>query len=194
MKCAKHTDREAVAQCAECGAYICSECAEKTAELKEHCGVLCVECYRKEIEGARDFYVGDRKKKLRRIITSCVLYVVGLLAIISAFAIGAQGIELFWRVLIGLLFCGWDGAVAGWRKGEQAQEEYERKYGATYTVTDDGVYKEDGFFKKLIMSLIGMVIGVIVTPINVIRYAVGMKKDKVNVEMFERELAAISED
>lgn len=44
MKCLKHPDKDAVAQCADCGAGVCGECAERTKLLTQDygCSVSCM--------------------------------------------------------------------------------------------------------------------------------------------------------
>lgn len=59
MVCVNHRDREAVAQCSGCGAYICAECAQKSEPLKSVCGTLCPSCYRDKITQTRDLGGAD---------------------------------------------------------------------------------------------------------------------------------------
>lgn len=63
MNCSNHTEKSAVAQCAECGAGVCADCATKTRLLKEDFGVLCTDCYREKLEMMSDFYRQDKGKK-----------------------------------------------------------------------------------------------------------------------------------
>lgn len=164
MYCFKHPGRVAATTCRSCGSPVCAECAEKTAPLRENYGVLCLDCARKETEEAIDFYRDKKKKSLKRLIISTILYVFGIATIIAGIAEGVD--QAYVMLLVGVIMCGFYTGMT-WRKAAQdSHDDYERKHGATYTVTDNGVYKEDGFWMKLIFFLIGVALGVVITPIR----------------------------
>lgn len=187
MKCEKHPNREVVAQCNNCRAGVCAECAQATVELREEYGTLCVSCYNEVVRKAVTYYEDDCSKKKKNIITSIVLYIIGLIMIFA----NLTG-EQYMSTLLGVFLCGFYSAISGWKKGEAEHDEYERKHGISYNVTSDGIEREDGFFLKLIIAVLYMVVGVIATPINVIKNSIRIKKNKEMIEDLTREMARVS--
>ena len=190
MNCARHPDRTAVAQCTECGAYLCADCAETTKPLQEEEGTLCIDCYQKKLRAAAEHFMENRKKRLKKVIVSIIMYALGILTV--AIGLTSEGVKMVVCLVLGVILCGIYTAISGWRTGEKAHEEYELKHGASYTVTDSGVYRDTGFLTKLLMFLLGAAFGVIVTPISVITNLVGMKSDKRTAEEFRTEAANAS--
>ena len=189
MICANHPDREAVAKCVECGAFLCRECVEKTKELKETCGTLCPDCYKKELEKGRDFYKTRAAKSLGYALVMTVFYLIGviLIAVVNNSSLESGYILLF----IGFLLCGLFGAIAGWKLADRSLRESEAKHGATYVITDTGVQKESNTWLKIIFFIFGLVFGIFMTPINIIRYFIRTAKDKKTAKQFDLEIQAI---
>lgn len=116
-----------------------------------------------ELSEALNYYKKQNRKRLTRIIISIIAYFLGVIMIIVGLAEGT-----FQMVVVGVICCGIYTGLT-WRKAaKEAHEEEERENGATYTVTEDGIYKNDGFWFKLIFFLIGVAIGTVITPIRVI--------------------------
>ncbi len=185
MKCKKH-QREVVAMCTECNAGVCDICTDATSELRDTCGTLCIPCYIDKVKQSIEWYTQNRGKALKNIIVSCILYFFGVIMIIAGLAD-----KTYPMALMGLFFCGFYSAISGWKKAEDAHNEYERKHGASYTITDDGVYRNDGFFGKLITAAIFTVFGVIITPIRVIKNFVSRAKDKKTIEELNMEIQRV---
>lgn len=185
MKCSKHSDSEAVAQCQECGAFVCEKCVDATKYAREDYGILCLDCYADKMSRAVNFYKKDSKKKLTRIIISCVLYVFGLTAIISGIASEPM------MAIVGVIFCGIYTGLT-WRKvATEAHEENERRNGVSYVVTDSGIERKDGFWMKLIFFLIGTILGVIITPIRCIIDAISISKNKKSIKSLNEGIAEL---
>ena len=187
MQCKRHHN-EVVAICAECGAGVCDTCTEATASLHEECGTLCIPCYVREMNNAITWYETKRSKALKNIIISCVLYAMGAMMILLGMSESPANYPM---ALVGVFFCGFYSAISGWKKAESAHDEYEYKHGASYTITDDGIYRNTGFFWKLLTAAIFTVIGVIATPINVIRNIIGRARDQETVESLIYEIERV---
>ena len=176
MKCSKHNDVEAIGQCQECGAYVCEKCAEATKYAREDYGILCPECYADRMANAVNIFKKDNKKRLTRIIVSCILYLFGLVAIISGITSEPM------MVVVGVIFCGIYTGLTWHKMGEAVHEENERKNGVTYVVTDSGVERKDGFWMKLVFFIIGTIFGVVITPIRCIIDIISINKNKKSIK------------
>ncbi len=189
MNCARHPDRAAVGQCAQCGAYVCAECAEATKSLRDTEGTLCVDCYRRDLASAGEYYRQSTKRRLIRVIISIICYIAGIVMMI----VGPSGDTLgLFAIPIGLVLCGLFNAIAEWRKESERHAEHERKYGVTYTVTDTEIKRDTGLGMKVFMFILGAVLGVVITPINVIKDIVGMRSDTKTAAMFDEEAEAVA--
>lgn len=189
MKCKRHPSQEIVALCNECNVGLCGDCADATQSLQEDYGTLCIPCYTKELNNMKSWYVEKRESVKKKIITSCVLYGIGLVLILVGLLDKQSS---FMMSVFGVFCCGFYNAIKGWKRGEEEHEEYERKHGASYTVTSDGIEYDDGFFKKLLIAAIYTVIGVIVTPFSVISNISKRKKYLACIEELEQEIARVS--
>ncbi len=195
MKCEKHTNNDAVAECTQCGVTICKECAENTKNLREYCGALCLDCYANNIMHA----LLDTKEELRKIgqklKIKMILYFIGLICI----AIGCVGIatnnvdlsQLF--IPFGVIFCGIYMGIAGWKAAKESVDDYDSKHGATYTVSSDGsVYRDEGLGMKIVFFILSVAFGIIATPISCLGDSLKKKELTYNTAMFEEELARIN--
>ena len=193
MNCARHPNRAAVGQCVSCGAYVCAECAEATKPLREAEGTLCVDCYQRDLNEAGEFYRRSIKKRIIKIVISVIFYIAGII-MLSIGAAGSTTDALTKGIMTvgGLILCGFFTAIGNWRAEKEAHEAHERKYGATYTVTESGVYRDTNLGGKILMFLLGAVLGVVMTPISVIKDIVGIRADRKNVAMFEDEIARVA--
>ena len=183
MVCVNHRDREAVAQCSECGAYICAECAQKSEPLKSVCGTLCPSCYRDKITQTRDYYSGQRKKKLASAIVSLICYVLGWI-----FAAAIPGMVF---TVIGIVLIGIYPAIAWFRFAGKSLDDYGAKHGATYVVTDSGVHRDRAVWLRVVFFFAGLIFGIFITPINIIRWFISAAKNKKTAKMYEAELASL---
>lgn len=174
MKCSRHNDRDAVAQCASCGVGVCAECADSTADLRNSCGTLCIDCYCNEMQGTADYYRKDMIKRIIRIIVSGLLYIFGMIAIICAVAEKEYVI-----CAVGILMCGVYTGITWFRTAKAQHEEYERTHGVTYDINADGsITRNEGWLKKILFFVIGTLFGVVVTPVRIVIDGLGIKKDK----------------
>ena len=185
MYCKRH-QRGIVAMCTECNSGVCDICADATSNLREECGTLCIPCYIKELNGSIEYYQQQRKSLLNNILISCILYAIGAFMAITGIIDGTYAMAI-----LGLFFCGFYTAIAGWKKAEQAHNDYEYKHGASYTVTDSGVYHNDGFWGKLIVAIFATILGVIVTPFRAIVNAIKRKNFKNLIEELEEEISRV---
>lgn len=99
MKCFYHNDRDAVAQCSECGKFLCSECAEGWKPT------LCPSC-------GEAVSSNNKSNSVASLILAVILFIIG-----AAFAWGmcaADGTEPNFG---GILFIGYMVAAvpSGWR-------------------------------------------------------------------------------
>ncbi len=183
MNCTKHPNRVAVAQCTHCGAGICEECAEATEYTRQECGTLCIDCYCNELAETAEAQAKRNKKRLTRIILSCISYALGLIIAIcgiSEIAEGGSDGPIF--IALGIVLCGIYTGLT-WKNAAQDKfDREERENGATYVITDDGIYKKDAFWLKIVYFIIGAVLGVVITPVRVIIDSVTHKKTKAYIK------------
>lgn len=189
MFCARHPDRPAVAQCTQCGAFICAQCAEMTGAKETTSGILCTKCYEKKLLQCKEFLNKRYPKRLQKIILSIVFYIIGLLIVISSFATGEIGMF----TIFGAILCGFYPALAGWDKGAKEHEEEERQYGARFHISSNGeIYRESGIGKQICYFIFGVIFGVVATPISIIREIRGRVSDKKLLAAIEKELISLS--
>lgn len=190
MECERHPDRGAVAQCNVCGAGICKECADKTAFIKEQYGTLCVDCLCDKTNKAIGIYRKDNKSRLIRIIVSCILYAIGLFLIIAAF-VGENGIDLM-ALICGIALCGIYTGITWHKAAKQMHRQKEMEQGVEYVIDENGnIERKDGFWMKIIMCIVGTVIGVVYTPIRVIIDSVQIKRGKKSIAELTKILADV---
>jgi len=204
MNCGRHPERAAVARCAECGAGICEECYNEThwmgAETSWADGELCIDCYRDRLTDIREECRQSNKKRLKRLIISAILYILGLpfigIGLYTALTTNSDGvIGGIAMIVFGVLFCGIYTGLT-WRKA--AKEEnmaYERKHGANYVIDEEGIHKKadvTGIIIKVLFFIIGIALGVLWTPVRIITDAVNVKKDKKAIKNCEGILSRIS--
>ena len=102
MKCFYHNDRDAVAQCSECGKFLCSECA--AAWEPPHCST----CGK-----SKSYY--NKSSAVASLIVTGVFFVFGAILAVAAYG-GSDfslGLKLFGILLWGYIFA---SLPAGWRK------------------------------------------------------------------------------
>ncbi|MBR5439769.1 MAG: hypothetical protein IKV61_06120 [Clostridia bacterium] len=188
MKCSRHLNKEVVAMCAKCNAGVCEDCATATQSLRDEYGTLCVSCYQTALGEAINYYKEDNSSKLKNIIISACLYVFGIFFAL----VNGTGTDYI-SIIVGIFFCGFYNAIAGWKKGEEVHEEHERKYGVSYNVDSEGnIERNNGFFKKLFIAAIYTVLGLVVTPFTIIKNAIIISKNKKAIESIELEMEAVS--
>lgn len=158
MKCSRHSDRDAVAQCQECGAYICADCAKATKGARESRGTLCVNCYVKALREVRAQYARSLSKHVPTIVISAILYVIGLFAIILGATSANEGVEKSMIIVIGMGICGFYTAIIGFTTAFAIMKKH--------------------FITAIIIFFVCLAAGIIVTPINAIRHGINIKKDK----------------
>ncbi|MDE5722111.1 MAG: hypothetical protein K2I30_05180 [Clostridia bacterium] len=193
MNCTKHPNVPAVAQCSNCGAGVCTECAEITEPARESCGVLCVDCYKGELERTITSAKKKNGKRLTRVLISSILYLIGVIAaicgVLEIMDGAGDGVPI---LILGIVLCGLYTGLT-WKKAAQDKHDRdEMQNGATYVITDDGIYKKDAFWLKLVYFFIGVALGVIMTPVNVIRGSVTYAKFKKLIKGMQKELSALN--
>lgn len=178
MVCTTHPDRPAIAQCKRCGAYVCKECAERTSAAKEAYGTLCLNCYREVTQETIDYYNKRAKKKITSATISLICYIIGIILVALNSTMGPI------TILLGLLFMGGYCAIAGWKLASKSINEGS----ADYVITDTGIYRDHHTWLKVILFIIGLVFGIFITPINIIRWYIGGAREKKKAKMFITEL------
>lgn len=175
MNCSKHPARTAVAQCSECGAGMCSDCVAVSREYGNEGENLCPSCLALDWQQYLTELSKRKKKTLTRLIVSIILYVFGVILFVTFFTV-EQGSILM--LVLALIFCGLYTGITWRNAAKESHEDYERKHGVEYTITSTGVYRNDGFWLKLVFFFIGTAFGVVITPIRVIIDAVTLSKYK----------------
>ncbi len=187
MKCGRHLNAEAVAQCSNCGTYMCSACREVTLEAKESYGTLCPECFVDLTRDAIAFYKRDTKKNIANIIIAVVTYIIGaIIMIISAIKGMENSMLLFF---IGYAICGVYPAIEEFARGKAAHAKREAKHGVTYIVDESGNVKRDrGLVQILLSAAVFLLFGVITTPFHIIKFIVNCNKNKKRIATFKDSL------
>lgn len=102
MKCFYHNDQDAVAQCSECGKFLCSDCAEKWEPP------LCPSC-------GKSISSYNKSSAAAELILTGIFFALGI--VLACFTYGGSDynlvLELFGILLIGYIFA---SLPAGWRK------------------------------------------------------------------------------
>ena len=140
-------------------------------------------CYCRKVEETLDYWKEKRKPRLTRLIISVILYVIGLVSLI----LGIAGFS-FLFILLGIIFCGIYTGLT-WRKGVQEnREKQEEEAGLTRALTEEGPKKQDGFWKKFLFFLLGMVLGIFITPVRIVIDIIGLAKTHGTVQRIKKEL------
>lgn len=204
MNCKRHPENSAVAQCSECGAGVCKECAEVTYNAREYFGTLCLDCYADHVKEAIYSQKEKAKKLTRRIKGKSFFYMLGLicfalaglsyvLPLSEALESLTGNVELYQPLVgLGVFLCGVYSAIAGWQMGTDAHHETEEKMGATYNVYSDGtVIKDQGIGLRLFGFVLGLIFGVITTPFSILSDKNSKRDAERSIEFFENELEEI---
>lgn len=173
MNCRNHPNVGATASCAECGKNICNDCTHMLAKEP-----LCLDCYRRECYGYLEETKKASSKNKRSLVALIIFYIIGIILIIMGLTSGEDAGVL---ALYGALCCGLPVGISGWKVAGKAHRDYESKHGASYTITDSGVYKDQGLGGKILMFVLGVCFGVIYTPIKIIKKikAIGEYKEEI---------------
>lgn len=187
MNCRKHSERPAVTSCSICNNAMCVECANETDFLKEEAGVVCTDCATKIVSNVIERWIADLAFMKKYLIIAPILYVIGIICIVAGIVIRDGGLpKLILTTAVGMFICGFYTARNGWKAGERAYAEKEQKEGVTYIWDDTGIRRKTGFWTKLLYLVMYTIVGVIVTPINIIKYAINIKPMKAKIEDAEK--------
>lgn len=162
MNCRLHPTKAAVTRCSKCGAGVCEDCARITAST----GDYCVKCAYQETVEDIEFDEELKASFKKRNIVLLILWIVGLPMIIAGAVIIAKTNNFIGLMLLlgGFLISGIPTAIQFWKRGTRVQEEFDDKFGATYHVSESGVYKDQGIWPRMIWAIIGLFIGVLMLP------------------------------
>lgn len=181
MKCGKHAENDAVGQCVKCSTGVCADCAKITELLRNDYGVLCVDCYineltQFEIQSAKNF------KWLKfGIILNSICYFIGIILLVTALimqAVGSESEAIGKLAISGFVFCGAITAIFSF-----GAFGFELGANDNYVITSQGVYRQTSgcapYVLAIIGAVVGLVLGIIVTPIKICFNARKMKKEKI---------------
>lgn len=180
MNCKKHPEQPAVNKCEVCGSGICSDCYNATKGY----GTMCLDCACAEAKD--DITAG--KKLVKKLLTKSILLMIFWCIGISLFILGAVT-KASTELIIGLLICGLPTAIAFWRKGADEHDAWEAKHGANYTITDSGIYKDQGYGTKFFYAAVGLILGLAANPFKVIKNIMMIKDLKESIPMLESSIA-----
>ena len=188
MNCRRHPTKETVSQCENCGSGVCEDCAELTEPARNAHGTLCADCYSKLLINVREREIKEKSRRLKRVIISSVLYVIGLILIILSLSAGFSALTEDDIILLvaGILLCGIYIGLTGKKRAEEAHAEKERKKGVTYVIDDQGIHRDTGIVQKVIYFILGTLLGIIATPIMIILDIKGMGNNKKTIEEFSK--------
>ncbi|MBO5315355.1 MAG: hypothetical protein J6B48_02880 [Clostridia bacterium] len=188
MKCGKHVNSDAVAQCKDCGIGVCAICVEEAKFARDSGEILCLDCYKKTLEWA----ISDKRETARkignRIKGKLIFYFIGLACILAEFLfnLGGPGLGM------GIFFCGIYMGISGWKAGAEAHENWERKHGVTYEVTSDGIVRDEGIGGKAILFVLYLAFGIIATPISCLLDKRKKSEAEKVIMCFENELLRVN--
>ena len=116
MKCYKHTEEEAVAQCSRCGKFLCKECTTK------YKAIICDDCVeyiqQKQEEDDQKFAALEQQNKMEDekswFIRATIWMAVTFLALVII--VPVAGAPFFVGILVGLVFGAFSAGYAyGWK-------------------------------------------------------------------------------
>lgn len=166
MRCERHSDREAVSQCKECGAGVCHTCAEATKGVKNRLGTLCIDCYRNVMAEYREYCEEEKRAKKKHLTNSLILYIVGIILVVGGISGGDQGVGM---LMFGLLFCGFYTGISGWKLG---------------------IFTSNSWLKLFIFALF-TVAGIVATPIWCIVDIKKMREAEAEIQHANAQLARV---
>lgn len=100
---------------------------------------------------------------MTKFIVKAVLLTIGYAIGLPMAILGLSGNLLM--LIIGLVFCGLPFGIAFYAKGKKNEDEEEV---AVYNVNSDGSYYRVGGWKKFVLALLGLIFGVVATPIYIV--------------------------
>lgn len=108
MNCYYHNDDPAVAQCADCGKYLCKECTDKGHYMSENENlIICEDCrtirMKKKARKRVESYKEEKKSFITHIIIGIVLAVASAIIIELNFYEGSAAAFLFFFIPFGWL-------------------------------------------------------------------------------------------
>lgn len=200
MNCKRHPSSPAVAQCKECGSYLCASCASLTQSAKETFGTLCVDCYKAELRDVTAYYQDKKNKSKTSLIASIVFFIIGAIAllvgVIMTQATGSGNDETvfygFVAAIGGYALMGLFPVIQEWRSAASDHEEYERRHGVTYHVTDTGDIKRDAGWGTILPRVaVKLLFGPLSSIIMWFGFASINRECDEYIESFTAELAAL---
>lgn len=96
---------------------------------------------------------------IRKGILLLIGYAIGLPIVIVALT--GEEMSIF-MLLVGLVFCGLPFGISFYSFGKQREDSEEV---AVYNVSDDGSYYRVGAWKKFLLAVLGLAIGLVATPV-----------------------------
>lgn len=103
---------------------------------------------------------------IRKAILLLIGYAIGLPIVI----IGLAGEEIsIFMLLVGLVFCGLPFGISFYAFGKRREDS---ESVAVYNVSEDGSYYRVGGWKKFLLALLGLVVGIAATPILAIYHLI----------------------
>ncbi len=172
MNCKTHPTTPAVNTCQSCHCGICDSCCNATKDY----GTFCIECALRDAN--QDIALSNRL--IKRLIEKSIFLVLFWILGISLFFTGLSRSSLD-SVLIGILICGLPTARVFWRIAEDKHDAFEARYGASYTITDNRIYKNQGFGLKFFYAATGLILGLVANPIKVVKNLFTIKSLKDNI-------------
>lgn len=174
MNCKLHPTKTAVTTCEVCGAGVCEDCAKQTESI----GNYCVKCAYNEIKEDIDFDIDMKAYFKRKNIILLILWVIGVPLIIAGAVVASKSDHITGLVLLlaGITISGIPTAIQFWKKGGEIQNEFDKRFGETYYVSESGVHKDTGLGVRLFSAFMGLFFGVAILPEMIIKNVKFMKE------------------
>ena len=137
-----------------------------------------------------DYLSEKRGEVLKRIIISCIFYVIGIIILALTSILGATYYNIIF-IAIGVLLCGFYTGLSWKKAAEEDHERYQEKHGVTYIITDTGIKRDTGCLTKVIFFILGLLFEIVITPIRVIIDCVKQAKLKKSLNFFQQELNSL---
>ena len=191
MNCSLHNDVSATNTCEICGNGICNDCMSMTENLGKMCVPCAMNWLTETYEATHKYY----KWLIMKVILLSIGWAIGLTLLLCFFLVPVEDNPTAnWILLsLGLLLSGLPTAISAWRKTKEAFDSYEDNRGKSYTKYGNAAYRNEHWTWKLIMSILGLMFGVIFTPIQAIVAGVNIKKTKEFFPIAEEQYACLSE-
>ncbi len=196
MNCGTHTDKASIAQCANCGIGVCSECESYSSVLKPYYGILCPNCFKQKLNESVKFLKKEIIKDSIRLGIESLLWFVGFILIIWAivgFATNQDTLGVVLVLILGILIAGiFQGIQVFWAGRKERQVDDLIVAASSY----DGYTLAGGLIGstigKIIAFFLNTVLGVFLSVYSIIKMSISLNNETKTYKMLSKEQSTVN--